>query len=87
MPLFLIIVGLLLFFAAINGGAEELGSQVSSDFLNKKMLATAAAIIILGSIGYSKTLRPVSDALLALYMVAFTLNNGGAISKIEQQLN
>jgi hypothetical protein len=50
---------------------------IKGDFVGPgNFLYWVAALVILGAIGYSETLRPLSDGLLILILVALVLTRG-----------
>lgn len=88
MPFFLAIVGIVLLVAAIRGQVGTLFGLIKSDFTGSgNFLYWVVAILALGSIGYVKKLQPVSDALLALVLVVFTLSNKGFFNQFMQGLS
>lgn len=77
MPIFLVIVGLLLIVTGVRGKASDFLGQVADD--GKGFVPFFFLILAIGATGFSKTLRPVSNAFLVLVIVAFVLKSGGAI--------
>lgn len=78
MPLFLILLGAMLISAAIHGNVAALATQIKDD--GSPFIAWIFLIVAVGLAGYSKTIRPVSNAFLVLIVVAFILRNGKNIA-------
>jgi hypothetical protein len=85
----LIFVGLLLTTAAVRGTHVCLVNTIKGDFQGKpNFLYWVAALVILGAIGYSETLRPLSEGLLVLILIALFLTSGrqGLFKNLTQAL-
>lgn len=72
MPLFFLFFGFVLLVGGYRGNASPLFTQIETD--GKGFLAFGLAILILGGLGISTTIRPVSKALLGLVFVVFFLS-------------
>ena len=73
----LIVIGLLLTVSAVRNTHVCLINVVKLDFTGRgNFLYWVAAIFILGALGYSETLRPLSDGLLILILVALFFTRG-----------
>lgn len=85
MPLVLVAVGLAFLISAIRGTLQKddgtgLLNLLQKDFTGDgNFLAWILAITLVGSVGYIKELRPVSNAFLVLILLMFLLvaNKGG----------
>jgi len=80
MPLAFLAFGTLFLIAAIRGTNKELFELLKGDFTGDgNFLIWILAISAVGSIGYIKELRPISNAFLALLLIVFLLaaNKGG----------
>jgi hypothetical protein len=77
MPLFFFIIGFVLIDSGFRGNAVALFQQFESDA--KGFLAFGAAIIILGALGISPSIRPISKGLLVLVFIVFFLKNGNQV--------
>ncbi len=74
MPLLLAIVGAALIVSAIRDTQAQLGSLLVSDV--PAFMPWAAAILVIGFIGFVPELRKVSRALLALVLIVIFLKKG-----------
>ena len=88
MPYALILIGIILLASAIKGDLATLGALLKRDLFSPKdnFLYWLVAIIILGAIGYIKSLRPFSDAFLLLVIVVFVVANKGFFVKFTEAL-
>jgi hypothetical protein len=77
MPLFFFIIGFVLIDSGFRGNAVALFQQFESDA--KGFLAFGAAILILGALGISPSIRPISKGLLVLVFIVFFLKNGNQV--------
>lgn len=80
MPLALLAAGLILLVSAMRGTTGDLFSLVKSDFTGQgNFLIWILVLAAVGSVGYVKTLRPISNAFLVLVLLVFLLaaNKGG----------
>lgn len=80
MPFALIGAGAVLMLTGINDTYSQFFGQLQSDVL-AGFFKWALAVLIIGSFGYIDQLRPVSNALLALIIVALFLGNKGGVFK------
>ena len=73
----LLIIGITLVVAAVRGTHTDLIGLVIGDFTGPgNFLFWIIAIIAVGSIGYVKTLKPISIGLLAVVLLALFLTRG-----------
>lgn len=89
MPFALIIVGLVMVVAAVRGTHVCLVNVVKSEFQGQgNFTYWIVAILLFGVIGYSDTLRPVSNALLVLIILALFLTKArnGLFSQFQSAL-
>ena len=84
MPIALLIIGLILIISAVRGTTKTVFALFESD--GQAFISWFLIIIILGLVGISKTLRPVSNSFLVLVLVVFTLKNSGGIFSSFKQL-
>ena len=84
MPIALLIIGLILIISAVRGTTKTVFALFESD--GQAFISWFLIIIILGVVGISKTLRPVSNSFLVLVIVVFTLKNSGGIFSSFKQL-
>ena len=88
MPFVFVVVGLLFLVVAVRGTQDALFTLVKSEFTGPKgFIPWAAAIFILGAIGYAKPVKPIADAMIGLVLLAMILNNkGGIFKQFETQI-
>lgn len=87
MPIILIFIGAVFIVAAIRGTHKELFEILRDDFGTGNFLLWGSAIFFIGAIGYSKTLRPLSNSFLTLLFVAILLTSGrGFFDQLRAQL-
>jgi len=85
MPLLLAIVGAALIVSALRNEQATLGALLASDI--PAFLPWAAAILVIGAIGYVPELRKPSHALLALVIIVILLKRGkGFFAQFQQAL-
>ena len=78
MPYALVILGVLLLVTAVRGTQGDLWSLLKSEFSGtNSFVVWASAFLILGMIGYIKTVRPATDALMMLVLFALIVKNRG----------
>ena len=85
MPFVLLVLGLLFLIVAVRGTQNDFFSLVKQEFTGQNnFVVWASAFIILGLIGYIKTLKPVSDAFIGLIALVLILTKGqGFFSKFN----
>lgn len=77
MPIALLIIGAVFIVAAIRGTHKELFETLKDDFSgSNNFFAWGLAIFFIGAIGYSKSLKPLSNAFLVLLFVTIFLTSG-----------
>lgn len=85
MPLFFLIVGVMLVVVGINNKIGDLTALVKEDFKPTDgtigFFYWVLAIILAGSVGYVRDLRPVANAFLVLIVVGLVLSNKGFVEK------
>ena len=90
MPFVLLLIGLLLFITAWNGTTGLLANQLRSDVFGDNgkngFLYWSVAVIIIGSIGYIKSLQKLSDAFILLMLIVFIISNKGVFAKFNDAL-
>lgn len=87
MPFILVIIGVILLVTAIQGTTTQLGSMLAQDtFGTGGFVYWFVAIIIIGSVGYIKPFKTLSDTGLALVVLVLFLSHGGVFAKFNQQL-
>jgi hypothetical protein len=77
MPFVLLFVGILFFVVAIQGTQGTLFSLMKSEFVgSNSFVVWAAALVILGLLGYIKPIRPITHAFLLLVLIVMVLAGG-----------
>ena len=88
MPLAAILVGFVLIDLAFRGTEHAFAKQLGQDFgQGTQFWSWAAAIAILGALGYTGPLRKLSDAMLALVIIVLVLSHGGLFEQIASLIN
>lgn len=78
MPFFLVFVGLICVVTAARNTHEAMGKQLVKDFTGQKsFIMWAAAIGMVGVLGYASILKGFSRAFLGLILLALVLRNPG----------
>lgn len=84
MPLAAIILGAIILDLAFRGTEHEFAQQLGKDFgAGSSFLSWAAAIVILGALGYVPALHRVSTLALGLVIVVMVLKNGGLFQQLS----
>lgn len=88
MPYALVILGVLLLVTAVRGTQGDLWALLKSEFSGtNSFVVWASAFLILGMIGYIKTVRPATDALMMLVLFALIVKNrGGFFDQFNQAI-
>jgi hypothetical protein len=90
MPFAFLIVGTVFVIAGVRNtvsGDKGLIALLKSDFTgNDNFLFWMLSILVIGAIGYSKDLQPLSRTFMALVVIVLLLSNGGVFNKLNQQL-
>jgi H+/gluconate symporter-like permease len=83
MPFFLIFIGLLLTVVSVRNNQDALYAQLGKDFTGQKSFTNwLVAVVIVGSIGYFKPLRPLINPFLGLMIIAFFISNAGGFANL-----
>lgn len=86
MPFVLFVAGLLLIITGVRGTSDKLYSLIASDFIgSSSFFPWVIAIFFIGSVGYVRTLRPLSNIFLVLVIIVLFLSNGGFFAKFIEQ--
>ena len=91
MLLFFGFIALLLLVSGMNNKIPELGQAIQMDVIGTEkrtgFFVWAFALIVIGSLGYVKELRPLSNAFLVLVFIVLILSNRGLFANISKGLN
>lgn len=97
MPIALIIVGAFLLVAAVrwDKGGSDVWTLIGDDLKGKSVatgrqagnfFAWAAAIILIGAVGYVDELKPVANTMLALVIAVLLLSNNGFFAQLQKDV-
>lgn len=97
MPIAFIIFGIFLVVASVrwNQGGNQVWTLLGSDLQGKSVttgkqtgnfFAWAAAIILIGAVGYIDELKPVANTMLALVIVVLLLSNNGFFAQLQKDV-
>lgn len=89
MPFVFVIFGLLVLIVGIRGTQDTMFKLLRAEFTGPhSFIPWAAAIFILGALGYAKPIRPVADAMIGLVLLVILLQNkGGFFASLNQQIS
>jgi hypothetical protein len=86
MPFILFIVGLVLVVSAVRGKQDALFALLKSDFAGSgSFIPWLVSLLVIGGLGYVKSIKPITDAFLVLVIIVLFLSNGGFFAKFAQQ--
>lgn len=85
MPFALIFIAVALIVAGFRGTQRCLFSLLQQD-AGGQFLLWGGAIVVVGGIGYVKTLEPISTALLVLLIIVLILGHGGVFQQLTSAL-
>jgi hypothetical protein len=94
MPLALLLIGIVFLIAAVRGDkcngqqcSDVLFTTLKSDFTGpNNFIYWGIALFIVGSAGYYKPLKPLSNAFLGLVILVLFISNRGFFVKFMQQI-
>lgn len=84
MPIAVILIGVVLLVLAFRGTEHQFARQLGTDVVQGQFLSWLVGITVVGALGYAKSLRPLSTALLALVVVTLVLTHGGLFAQLQQ---
>lgn len=88
MPFLFIIVGIVLTIAAVRGTNTQLVGLLKGDFTGKgNFIYWTLAILVIGALGYSKSLQPLSRAFMALVIIVLFLDNKGVFAQFNSAIS
>lgn len=80
MPFVFLVFGALFLIVAIRGTQGDFFALIKSEMWGpQSFLPWASAILILGMAGYIKTVRPITDGLIGLILLAIILKDKGGV--------
>lgn len=87
MSFVLLIVGLFMLISGVRGTHGELGALLKEDFTGENnYLKWVIAMLLVGSLGYFKPIRPIANGILALVILSLFLSNQGFFANLTKQL-
>lgn len=85
MPFILIVVGVVLLITAINGTTFQLAGQLRQDIFGPKgFMLWFVAIMLVGAVGYIKTLKGLSDSFIILMLLVLVVSNRGVFARFNE---
>lgn len=85
----LLIIGIVMVVSAVRGSQDLLVQTVKGEFQGQgNFIYWVAAILIIGAIGYSESLRPLSTGLLVLILLSLflTRSKSGLFNQLTSAL-
>ncbi len=83
----LVIIGLFMLITGVRGTYSDLAGLLKDDFTGENnYFKWVIAMLVVGSLGYFKPIRPVANGILALVIMGLFLSNKGFFAKFTQQL-
>jgi len=91
MAIVLIIIGAAFLVAAVrwDSGGKDIWTLIENDFTsdqNGSFISWAAAIILIGALGYIEDLKPIANSMLALIIVVLLLSNRGFFANLQRDI-
>lgn len=87
MPFLFLIAGAVMMIAAVRGTHQELATLLHNDFTGKgNFIYWTFAILVLGALGYIKTIQPATRMFMALVVIALFISNKGVFAQLQQAL-
>ncbi len=84
MPLVFLFIGVVFLILARNGTQGDFETLLKKEFSgSQSFLVWASALVILGIIGFWKTARPISDALIGLILFVLIVENKGFFNQFN----
>jgi hypothetical protein len=84
------IIGIVFVIAGVRGKADTPNGLIPllhDDLIGKdNYIYWALSIIVVGAIGYSDDLKPISRSFMVLIIITLVLSNGGVFSKLNNEL-
>lgn len=86
MPFVLLIFGIAFVMAGYHGNASQLFNKIGSEFVGTPSFGRwALAILVIGSLGFIRPLKPISNAFLILVLIVLFLSNRGFFASFNRQ--
>jgi hypothetical protein len=91
MPFVLIVIGLALVVAGVQGNEAQLMQLIKADFAGNgtfkgSYFAWVVAIGVVGGLGYIQKIRPIANAFLVLVILVLFLSNRGFFAQFNNAL-
>lgn len=85
MPIGVLIMGLAMLISGINDTQEELSAMLANDLTGDKSFTPwLASIILVGSLGMYKPIRPITDGFMALILVQLLLSSQPSLKSLTE---
>lgn len=87
MPFALIVAGIVMLVASVRNTQSDLWVLLRGDFTGSgNFIYWFISIMLIGSIGYVKALRPLSNAFLTLVLIVLFLSRKGFFAQFQRQI-
>lgn len=87
MPFAFLIIGSAFLITGVRGTDDKFLSLLKGDFSGTpNFISWLFAILLIGSLGYIETIKPISRMFLVLIIVVLFLSNGGFFQKFTAQI-
>lgn len=87
MSFVLVIIGLFMLISGVRGTHGELAELLKEDFVGpNNYFKWVVAMLIVGSLGYIKPIRPIANGILVLVILGLFLSNKGFFTQLTSQL-
>jgi hypothetical protein len=87
MPFAFLIIGVVLVVAGVRDKTSELFSLLKQDFSGKTSYEVwALSILVIGGLGYIKSLQGLSRAFMALVLIVLFVSNGGFFQQFNSEI-
>lgn len=86
MPFVLFAIGVLLVVSGVKKTQNELFTLLRGDLVgSNSFVPWIISILFIGSLGYIKSIRPITNAFLVLVIIVLFLSNGGFFDRFTSQ--
>lgn len=88
MPFLFIVAGLVMIISAVKGTQTQLLALLKADVTGKNnFIYWMLAILVIGSVGYIKELKPLAVALMVLVVIVLFLDSQGVFTQFVSAIN
>lgn len=86
MPFVLFVIGALLVVSGVKKTQGELFALLRGDLVgSNSFVPWVISILFIGSLGYIKSIRPITNSFLVLVIIVLFLSNGGFFDRFTTQ--